>query len=120
MTGNEELSEISGRITDAYNLQDTDGFLRSLYDLESLGYKNICVESYFIGIHGEKLKLKLFLKGGFEVIAPGTTGAFKVIWTLRFKHMMLNGTHEYIKHINEMSPEEYKWAKPSRGIINKV
>lgn len=82
----------------------------ALNDLESIGWENVSVVSRYIGINGERLEFRTWLRGGASIIAPGTTRAFKLIWLLRIKDMVTKGHYRWVKHKNDMSPEEYDWV----------
>ncbi len=111
MPGCDELiEEIKDRLITARSLEDTEGILRGLKDLESIGWENISVVSGYIGLNGERLEFKTWLSGGACIIAPGTTRVFKLIWLLRFKDMVTKSHYRWVKHENDMSPEEYDWV----------
>lgn len=105
----DRIEEIRDRLITARALEDTDGLVRGLRDLEDVGWKNVVVVSRYVGINGERLELKTYLHGGMQVIAPGTARAFRLIWLLRFKDMITKGHYRWVKHQNDMSPEEWEW-----------
>lgn len=107
---NELIEEIKDRLITARSLEDADGIIMALNDLESIGWENVSVVSRYIGIHGERLEFRTWLRGGACIIAPGTTRAFKLIWLLRIKDMVTKGHYRWVKHKNDMSPEEYDWV----------
>ncbi len=108
----ERIEEIRNRLITARSLGDTEGIVRGLYDLEDIGWNEVCMVARTIGINGERLEIWTWLRGGMRIIAPGTTLAFKLIWALRCVDMITKHHHRWIKHKNDMSPEEYEWAYP--------
>ena len=101
--------EIKDRLITARTLEDTEAIVRCLNDLEDIGWKNVSVVTRYVGINGERLQYEIWLKGGVRIIAPGMTVAFRLIWLLRFRDMVIREHHRWVKHENEMSPEEYEW-----------
>lgn len=106
MSDNEEL--IKQQLLHAYSVDDIDGFTRALRDLESLGWEDVNIYSRVIGRYGERIEVRHYLDGRIRVI--GGSRAFKIVWILRFKIMVKYNDHRYLKHVNEMSPEEYEWV----------
>lgn len=110
MPGSDELiEEIKDRLITARSLEDTEGIITALNDLESIGWENVSVVSRYIGLNGERLEFRTWLRGGASIIAPGTSRAFRLIWLLRFKDMVTKGHYRWVKHQNDMSPEEWEW-----------
>lgn len=105
----DRVEEIRERLIMATQSDDTHGILRGLRDLEDIGWKNVSVVTRYVGINGEMLEIRTWLNGGIRIIAPGTTRAFRVIWLLRIKEMVKKGHYKWVKHQNEMSPEEWEW-----------
>lgn len=110
----DRIEEIRDRLISASELEDTEGIIRSLRDLEDAGWENVSVVTRHVGINGERLELQTWLKGGMRVICPGTTRAFRLIWLLRFKSMINQEHHRWVKHKNDMSPEEWEWLHADR------
>lgn len=105
----DRVEEIKDRLITARATEDTEGIVRGLYDLEDIDWKKVSVVSRYIGINGERLELQTWLHGGMQVIALRTSRAFRLIWLLRFRDMINKGHHRWVKHENDMSPEEYEW-----------
>ncbi len=108
------VKEIRERLITARAFEDTEGLIRCLKDLEDIGWQDVSVVARYIGINGERLELQTWLHGGMRVIAPETSRAFRLIWMLRFKEMFDKCNHRWVKHQNDMSPEEYEWFHAPR------
>lgn len=108
-SSDDRVIEIQQRIIAACESDDAKAIIRNLKDLEDIGWKNVCVETRQVGINGERLVFDAFLNGGIRIIAPGTTRAFRLIWLLRLNEMSAKGHYRWLKHKNDMSPEEWDW-----------
>lgn len=106
--------EIHDRITAARGTGDMSGIVRGLHDLESIGWEDVCLKTHHIGRGGERLVLMTWVnREKIRVFSQGLTRAFRLIWLLRFREMIRSGHYRYIKHENDMSPEEYEWVQQS-------
>jgi hypothetical protein len=101
--------DIRTRLLSAQAADDTAGIVRGLHDLESIGWKEVSIVSRHIGIHGERLERRVWLNGRHARIMCGS-GAFRLIWELRFRSMVKDKHYKWLKHLNDMSPEEYEWV----------
>lgn len=109
-------TEIRDRITAARGAGDVAGMVRGLHDLESIGWKDVCVTSYHVGNGGERLVLVVWVnREKIRVFSQGSTRAFRLIWLLRFRAMIRNGHYGHLKHVNDMSPEEFEWVQQGQG-----